>query len=108
MLAIKSTLADVDEIDTLIFDEIDSGISGRTAQMVSEKLALIGKSHQIICITHLPQIGAMADTHFVIEKYVEKDKTIEQLKQQLFQAREKKLGRALTEKEKEEILKNIQ
>ena len=76
MLAIKSTLADVDEIDTLIFDEIDAGISGRTAQMVSEKLALIGKSHQIICITHLPQIGAMADTHFEIKKYVEKDKTI--------------------------------
>ncbi len=80
MLAIKSTLADIDDIDTLIFDEIDSGISGRTAQMVSEKLALLGNKHQVICITHLPQITAMADTHFIIEKYVENDKTITTIK----------------------------
>lgn len=68
MLAIKSVLADKDEIDTLIFDEIDVGISGRTAQKVSEKMALIGSKHQVICITHLPQIAAMADTHFAIVK----------------------------------------
>jgi len=68
MLAIKSVLADSDEIPTLIFDEIDTGISGRTAQMVSEKMALIARLHQVICITHLPQIASMADTHFVIEK----------------------------------------
>lgn len=68
MLAIKSVLADKDEIETLIFDEIDVGVSGRTAQKVSEKLALIAKGHQVICITHLPQIAAMADTHFIIEK----------------------------------------
>lgn len=68
MLAIKSVLADKDEIDTLIFDEIDVGVSGRTAQKVSEKLSMIAQSHQVICITHLPQIAAMADTHFIIEK----------------------------------------
>ncbi len=68
MLAIKTVFADVDQIETLIFDEIDVGISGRTAQKVSEKMSILGKNHQIICITHLPQIAAMADTHFVIEK----------------------------------------
>ncbi len=68
MLAIKTVFADVDQIESLIFDEIDVGISGRTAQMVSEKMSILGKNHQIICITHLPQIAAMADTHFVIEK----------------------------------------
>ncbi|MGN0272602.1 MAG: DNA repair protein RecN [Lachnospiraceae bacterium] len=71
MLALKTVLAENDEIDTLIFDEIDTGISGRTAQKVSEKMNLIGRNHQVICITHLPQIAAMPDTHFLIEKQVE-------------------------------------
>ena len=71
MLAIKSVMADRDDIETLIFDEIDVGISGRTAQKVSEKMAVIGKKHQVICITHLAQIAAMADSHFVIRKTVE-------------------------------------
>ncbi|MCD8171735.1 MAG: DNA repair protein RecN [Clostridiales bacterium] len=68
MLAIKTVLADSDDIPTLIFDEIDTGISGRTAQKVSEKLSYIAGSHQVICITHLPQIAAMADAHFEISK----------------------------------------
>lgn len=68
MLAIKTVLADSDEIPTLIFDEIDTGISGRTAQKASEKLSYIAGSHQVICITHLPQIAAMADIHFEILK----------------------------------------
>ena len=68
MLAIKTILADKDETETLIFDEIDTGISGRTAQKVSEKMAVIGRNHQVICITHLPQIAAMADEHFEIAK----------------------------------------
>ena len=68
MLAIKTVLADSDEIPTHIFDEIDTGISGRTAQKVSEKLSYIAGSHQVICITHLPQIAAMADIHFEILK----------------------------------------
>ena len=70
MLAIKTILAESDSIDTLIFDEIDAGISGRTAQAVSEKIYLVSKAHQVILITHLPQIAAMADHHFLIEKDV--------------------------------------
>ena len=76
MLAFKSILASQDEIDTLIFDEIDTGISGRTAQMVSEKMNVIAKNHQVICITHLPQIAAMADAHFFIEKNVIDNSTV--------------------------------
>ena len=68
MLGLKTVMAEKDAIDTLIFDEIDAGISGRTAWQVSRKLALLGRDHQIICITHLPQIAAMADQHFKIEK----------------------------------------
>lgn len=68
MLAIKTVMADQDAIDTVIFDEIDAGISGRTAQKVSEKLALIGRSRQVICITHLAQLASMADSHYCIEK----------------------------------------
>lgn len=75
MLALKSVLADVDQVDTLIFDEIDSGISGRTAQKVSEKMTVISDAHQVIAITHLPQIAAMADNHYLIEKRVEKEST---------------------------------
>lgn len=80
MLAIKTVLADKDEIDTLIFDEIDSGISGKTAWRVSEKMAVIGRAHQVICITHLPQIAAMADTHYVIEKISDKKATVTRIR----------------------------
>ena len=79
MLALKAILADRDQIETLIFDEIDTGISGRTAQKVSEKMAVIGHHHQVLCITHLPQIAAMADSHFEIEKQVEGTKTTTQI-----------------------------
>lgn len=79
MLAVKSCLADEDAIDTLIFDEIDVGISGRTAQKVSERLSMLGREHQVICISHLPQIAAMADAHFKIEKQVVNQKTITQI-----------------------------
>lgn len=79
MLAIKSVLAEKEAIDTLIFDEIDAGISGRTAQMVSEKLYQIGRHSQVISITHLPQIAAMSDAHYLIEKSVEKDSTISKI-----------------------------
>ena len=71
MLAIKSVMAEKDQLETLIFDEIDVGISGRTAQKVSEKMSFIGRNHQVICITHLAQIAAMADAHYAIEKQVE-------------------------------------
>ncbi len=81
MLAVKSCLAQEDAIDTLVFDEIDVGISGRTAQKVSERLSLLGREHQVICISHLPQIAAMADVHFKIEKQVINQKTITQIEQ---------------------------
>ncbi len=81
MLALKSVFADRDEIPTLIFDEIDTGISGRTAQMVSEKMADIAKSRQILCITHLPQIASMADHHFLIEKSTDGVKTVTQIEE---------------------------
>lgn len=76
MLAIKTVLAERDEIDTLIFDEIDAGISGKTAWKVAGQLSQVSRSHQVICITHLPQIAAMADAHFVIEKSATDDNTI--------------------------------
>ena len=81
MLGFKSLLAGKDNVETLIFDEIDTGISGRTAQMVSEKLKEISKNHQVICITHLPQIASMADSHYLIEKTVADGKTVTQIKE---------------------------
>ena len=76
MLALKTVLADKDAIETLIFDEIDTGISGKTAWKVSEKMGILGRGHQLICITHLPQIAAMADQHFCIEKKVEDKRSV--------------------------------
>lgn len=81
MLALKTVLADKDEIETLIFDEIDTGISGKTAWKVSEKMGILGQKHQLICITHLPQIAAMADTHFQIEKTVSKERTTTRIRE---------------------------
>lgn len=81
MLAVKAVLAKHDEIETMIFDEIDVGISGRTAQMVAEKMSLIGKEHQVICISHLAQIAAMADTQFLIEKENDSNHTKTQIRQ---------------------------
>ena len=78
MLAIKTVMAG-DDSKTLIFDEIDAGISGRTAQMVSNQLARLSRNHQIICITHLPQIASMADAHYTIEKTVHDNKTYSQI-----------------------------
>lgn len=75
MLAIKTVLAQQDEIGTLIFDEIDTGISGRTAQSVAEKMSRIARYRQVIAVTHLPQIAAMADVHLCIEKSAEGGKT---------------------------------
>lgn len=79
MLAIKSVLADEEEVETLIFDEIDAGISGRTAQKVSERLAQIARKRQVIAITHLPQIAAMADAHYLIEKTSDNNSTISRI-----------------------------
>ena len=81
MLAIKTVLASRDRIPTMIFDEIDTGISGKTAWKVSEKLGTLSQSHQIICITHLPQIAAMADCHYKIAKQAVKNKTVTDITQ---------------------------
>jgi len=75
MLALKTVFVDKDEIPTVIFDEIDTGISGRIAQCVAEKMYLISLNHQIFCVTHLPQIASMADTNYLISKNVKNEKT---------------------------------
>ncbi|MDY3873054.1 MAG: DNA repair protein RecN [Roseburia lenta] len=95
MLAIKTVLAEHDDIDTLIFDEIDAGISGRTAQAVSEKLHLVAKEHQVICITHLPQIAAMADHHYLIQKDVVGNETISSIEALSYHDSIKELARML-------------
>lgn len=81
MLAIKTVLADKDQTETLIFDEIDVGISGRTAQKVSEKMAVIAGSRQVLCITHLAQIASMADHHYLIEKSVQNQNTVTSIRE---------------------------
>ena len=96
MLAIKAILADRDHIGTLIFDEIDTGISGRTAQKVSEKMAYIGQHHQVLCITHLPQIAAMADAHFEIRKEAEGGTTVTKIQSLDEEASVRELARLLS------------
>lgn len=95
MLAIKTVLAGRDSIDTLIFDEIDTGISGRTAWKVSEQLDVASRAHQVICITHLPQIAAMADVHFVIEKSSTEEATITDIRRTDEEESLKELARLL-------------
>lgn len=96
MLAIKTILADRDATETLIFDEIDTGISGRTAQKVSEKMAEIGRNRQVICITHLAQIAAMADEHFEIVKKVENQETVTRIRKLNREQSVKELARILS------------
>ncbi len=96
MLALKTVLADMDDIGTMIFDEIDTGISGRTAQKVSESLLKLSKGHQVILITHLPQIAAMADSHFLIDKGVEGGRTRTQIHTLNREDMIKELGRMLS------------
>ena len=107
MLSIKTVLADTDAIPTLIFDEIDTGISGRTAEKVGEKLEKIAKNHQVILITHLPQIAAKADRHFLIEKNVQEGKTKTEIHALNEEASLKELARLLGGEElTEEALQN--
>lgn len=95
MLAIKTVLAAKDAVDTLIFDEIDAGISGRTAWKVSEQLDVAAKAHQVICITHLPQIAAMADKHYLIEKSGDDNGTVTQIRELLQEENLLELARLL-------------
>ena len=68
MLAMKNVLSEQDQVGTMVFDEVDTGVSGRAAQKVAEKMACISRTKQVLCVTHLPQLAAMADTHFSVEK----------------------------------------
>lgn len=95
MLAIKTVLADTDVVNTLIFDEIDMGVSGRAAQKIAEKLYLIGKKKQVLCITHLPQLASMADYHYLIEKNIVGEKSHTTVQQLSDQHRKKELARII-------------
>lgn len=99
MLALKTVLASRDGIESLIFDEIDTGISGVTAWQVSRKMGYLSRHHQIICITHLPQIAAMADTHFKIEKSEKDGKTVTNIIKISGADREKEVARLLGSEE---------
>ncbi len=98
MLAFKKILSDVDKIETMIFDEIDTGISGRAAQVVGEKLAEMAKHKQLICITHLPQIAAFADNHYYIEKNVENERTFTSIRNLSYQDRQEEIARLISGK----------
>lgn len=95
MLAFKTILADIDEIDTLVFDEIDTGISGIAAQIVGEKLSKIGKKKQVICITHLPQIAANGDTHYQIEKNTSNNRTFTNIKELTIEEKVEEIARLI-------------
>ncbi|MEG6565849.1 DNA repair protein RecN [Thermoanaerobacterium saccharolyticum] len=96
MLALKTILADFDGISTLIFDEVDTGISGKAAQSVAQKIALISRNRQVICVTHLPQITSMADAHFKISKDFDKDKTYIKIEKLDYEGKIKELSRIIS------------
>lgn len=98
MLALKETLAEVDMIPVLIFDEVDAGIGGRTAESVGICLKKLSKRHQVLCITHLPQIAAMADHHILIEKVQKKDGVFVKVKGLSTKEREEEIARMLSGK----------
>ncbi len=95
MLAIKTVLASTDDIDTLIFDEVDTGISGSAAQKVGMKLKEVSKSSQVLCVTHQAQLAALADAHYLISKQVEDGRTFTQVKQLDFDGRKHELARII-------------
>lgn len=93
MLALKNVLAEQEAIGTLVFDEVDTGVSGRAAQKVAEKLAQVSKTKQVLCVTHLPQLAAMADTHFSVEKGERKGRTFTEVVQLDRERRKAELAR---------------
>ena len=95
MLAVKTTLAEVDEIPILIFDEVDANVGGETAGQVGRKLRGLGKSHQVLCITHLPQVAAQGQSHFAVEKKVKQNRTVTELTRLEGAARQRELARML-------------
>lgn len=93
MLAFKTIAADSDDVGTLVFDEIDTGISGRMAQVVGEKMAAIGRRRQVICVTHLPQIAALGDSHHLVEKREEEGRTLTRVRALSFEERVREIAR---------------
>ncbi len=93
MLALKNVLAENDQVGTLVFDEVDTGVSGRAAQKVAEKLADVARNKQVLCVTHLPQLAAMADTHFSVEKGEYKGRTFTQVETLSHSRRKEELAR---------------
>jgi DNA repair protein RecN (Recombination protein N) len=95
MLGIKTVLAERDEVPILIFDEVDANVGGETALAVAARLGDLGKTHQVLCLTHLPAVAAVADAHFCVTKTVEKGRTFARLEQVKGEEREKELSRML-------------
>ena len=95
MLALKSVLAEVDHIPTLVFDEIDSGIGGRVGMTVGDMLWNLGRQHQVLCVTHLPQLAAFGDQHFHVSKRSENERTSTQVEQLMGEARVEELAAML-------------
>jgi len=96
MLAMKNILADGDTIDTMIFDEVDSGVSGRAATKIASKLKQLAKNKQIFCITHLPQIAAAADHHIYVEKTVEDGASTAKIRTLNFDERKNEIARIIS------------
>lgn len=95
MLAIKTVLSGKDKVDTLIFDEVDTGISGAAANKVGQKLKQVSQNRQVLCITHLAQIAALADHHFLISKHVEGERTYTQVQGLDFEGRKREVARII-------------
>ena len=95
MLAIKSALAAQDSVPLLVFDEIDANVGGEIAYVVGSRMRQLGAEHQVLCITHLPQVAAAASSHFVVTKEVVKGRTFSQLREVSGKARREELARML-------------
>ena len=95
MLAIKTVLSGKDKVQTLIFDEVDTGISGAAANKVGKKLKQVSQNRQVLCITHLAQIAALADHHLLIEKHVEGERTFTQVQELDFEGRKREVARII-------------
>ena len=95
MLAIKSALAAHDEIPLLVFDEIDTNVGGEIAHAVGVKMQTLGRDHQVICITHLPQVAATASSHFVVTKDVARGRTFSNLREVTGKSRQEEIARML-------------
>jgi len=93
MLALKNVLAENDDVCTLVFDEVDTGVSGRAAQKVAQKLSQVAKNKQVLCVTHLPQLAAMGDVHFCVKKREEQGRTFTAVEELDTQGRKEELAR---------------